>query len=101
MRAPLTLLAALLALPAAAQTCTPREASAYREDMKSAFNRREVAYTYCAHHRRRAGMVPGTRHADACDAEMQKIADVMKAAKAYPEFQFALKGCVGELELKR
>lgn len=89
----LPVLAALFALPAAAQTCTPRETSAYRADMKDKLHRQLVALSYCGHHRRRADMVPGTRHADACDAEMQKIADVMTAAKAYKEFQWALKGC--------
>ena len=92
----LTLAAACSTL--AAQTCTPREFSAYKEQAKKSrpIQRELLAMDYCQHAINAGRWAPGTRGRETCDAEMQKINDALSSVHANREMNWAFKGCPGD-----
>lgn len=82
---------------ASGQTCTPREYAQHRQDAASLSGRITSVFGYCSNKRTRDLYPLSSPRAVACDAEMTKAIDALRAAKDPRAVSFALGGCQGKL----
>lgn len=93
----LIVVALAVCAPVAAQTCTPREFSAYKADAKGRpLNRELLAMKYCSYMSNGQQWVRGSHNRELCDIETQKINDALTQANAYREINWAIKECPGD-----
>ena len=103
MRLPILIITVSMAGAASAQTCTPRAFAQYQAELKQPpTGRVRVAFAYCKAKttRDRAYQLGNQIVATACDSEMTKAKDALRADGDAAAVDFAMRGCVAPLEPK-